>query len=131
MAYDYANDIQFVQEELEEYGRQVTLVDLGSTPANSAYPWEGPTDQTDADATLGPIWGMSIPPASREEFGITTISAEMVAQVREILLISPGADADLEQYKQLIDGDKRYRIAWTETFKPGSSVVFAFVGVAR
>ena len=123
--------IATAQRLITENGRSVTFVEFDSTPGDVAKPWGGPADpRSNPDSTLT-VDAVFVNPSGAASLGLSTETSDLVKRSEQILIVSPGASADLTIYQEIIDGSDRWKIMGIETLKPGASVMINYVGVKR
>lgn len=128
---DLAPIIATAQRLITENGRSVTLVQLDKDPPDTDKPWAGPTDPRavpEATLTLDAVF---VEPSSATRLGLSSDASELVKRSTQILIVSPGASADLTIYTEVTDGSIIWKITTVEVLKPGSSVALGFIGVKR
>lgn len=96
--FDYGEMREAADELIEEFGRQVSFVKLGSTPADAQRPWRG--EDITSDNRLDGKWAAIVPYDSKDDkdsvrFGI------MIC----IVSGSQFPSNDGETYNALIDAD--------------------------
>ena len=123
--------IETAQRLITENGRSVTFVQFDSTPGDAAKPWNGPTDpRATPDSTLT-VDAVFVPPSSASSLGLKDEVNDLVKRSEQIMIVSPGAAADLSIYQEVTDGGEQWKIVGVETLKPGASVMLNYVGVRR
>jgi hypothetical protein len=126
-----ANLIATAQRLITENGRSVTFVGYNSTLADASKPWQGAADpRATPDATLV-VDAVFVEPDSSTFLGSLSIADDLLQRTDQILIVSPGAAADLTIYQEIIDGAERWKINEVRELKPGSSVALNFVLVRR
>lgn len=131
MAFDYSGVAATAVTLIEQFGRQVTLVQLDSTPADSGKPWRGASDPEATPDNTESVYAAWVPPSSASELGLSTMVDFAMVQRMEAILIIPATTADISTFDQVLDGTTRYTIEFTEVLKPGPTVVLQFVGVKK
>lgn len=128
---DTANVIQTAQRLITANGRSVTFVNFSSTLQNSSRPWLGAADpRATPDNTLT-VDAVFVEPSSAVRLGLSQEASDLVKNSEQIMIVSPGATADLSIYQEVDDDSVRWKIEAVETLKPGAAVLLAFVGVKR
>lgn len=126
-----ASVIATAQRLITANGRSVTFVEFNSTPGDVAKPWNGPTNpRTTPDSTLT-VDAVFVPPSSAASLGLKAETSDLMKRSEQVMIVSPGASADLSIYQEIIDGSDRWKIVGTETLKPGDDVLLNYVGVRR
>lgn len=122
MAYDYTPNITLAEGMIEKYGRAVSLVKLTSAQAASK-PW-----RVDAAPPAAATSGTKSTYAAF--IGYTkSLGEEFMKDVSEVALIA--GDFDVEQYHILVEGNIRWKIVRSQTFKPGDKRIVHFVGLSK
>ena len=131
MAFDYTGVLATARELTEEFGREITLQRLGTTPADSAKPWRGPANPMSPVAAEVVLNGVSVPPDSLRELGLMVQSPELVQRSKIIFIAGPDADdTDISTFNNLVDADgKIYRVVVIHTLKPALVQLLHFIGV--
>lgn len=124
--------IATAQRLITENGRAVTLVQFNTTPSNSDKPWLGPADpRSSPDSTLA-VDAVFVNPGETFSLGASFKVSDLMKRSEQIMLVSPGASADMSLYNEVIDTDgSKWKIDQIEVLKPGTSVALVYVGVSR
>lgn len=131
MAEFDAEILAVAQELITENGRSVTLIAFDSTEQNAAQPWNGPADpRAVPDATLA-VDAVFVDPSSARSLGVSRPVEDLVKRYSAIMMISPGAQVDLSQYQEVLDGTNRSRVESIESLRPGGTTFIHFLGVVR
>jgi hypothetical protein len=132
MAKSYTANIATAQRLVTKFGRSVTLVEYDSTLADVAKPWDGPADARTAPDTALVLDAVFVQPGgSSEQLGIASFSEDLLSEMEQILIVSPGAAIDLSTFHAVLDGTTYWKIVRTESLKPGPDLVLGFIGVKR
>jgi hypothetical protein len=114
-----------------ENGRTMTFTKLGSTPVDPAEPWR---EDTGADDTAIPVIVLET------EFENEDIDGQLVRRGDKKMLVAAsaletaapsGADTDLEDYDQLLDGTTEWKIERVIPTRPGDPRVIYEVHVRK
>ncbi len=114
---------------IAKHGRVITFIEFNATPANPAFPWEGPADPRASPARSLVTVGCFVEPDSLQRLGATTKFQELLQRSDKICLVS-GTNA-LEGYNEVIDGTQYFKITGVELLQPGNNKILYFVGTAR
>ena len=134
MAKDYNKVAETALRLLKEAGRQVTFLKFDDTPDSAAKPWASNADlRTGAASVLTKLFVVSVHPTDINLLGIRIRNEDLMANLREILIIAPGKDfqEDLAKYQELDDGTHRFRISFMERLKPAGVTVLWYAGVTE
>ncbi len=131
-SFDYAPLVADAQALIAEFGRSVTFVAFDTTAADPAMPWNGPTDPRGTPSASLAASAVFVEPASASKLGLNTTDNDMVKRSEQIMMVAPGASADMSVYQEVVDSDSsRWKIEGISVLKPADTVVLAFVGVRR
>lgn len=127
---DYTKLAATAQRLVENSGRDITLVEFNTTPADASKPWRGASDpRTTPDATLA-VSGVFVEPSSATKLGMSTEVSDLLKRSSQIIIVA--STADLKSYNEVIDSDSsRWKIVGMETLKPGDTTLLYFIGVQR
>ena len=128
---EYADFISTAQELITEFGRSITLVQFDGIPATPAQPWKGATDPRAAPTASLILDAVFVEPASAVKLGLAAESSDLIKRSEQILMVSPGADADVQIYHEVIDNHENWKIQGVTILRPGAEVVLAFIGVKQ
>lgn len=121
--FDYTSLIATGLRLVQKYGRKMTLVQLSSTPADAAKPWQGtatpPAAATDGSLEVDAVF---VGP-------IKSLGEEFLKDVEEVALIVSATD--LSGYHVVVDDSVRWNIVRHSSFKPGDSRVLTYMGLKR
>ena len=123
--------IATAQRLITENGREVTFVQFDSTPGDANKPWNGPTDPRAAPDSTLVLDAVFVAAGAAGGLGLSETVSDLLKRSDQIMIISPGASADMSIYQEVIDGGERWKVVGVETLKPGSSVLINYVGVKR
>ncbi len=115
---------------VKENGRSVTLIKHNATLADSAQPWEGPTNARTLPASTAKLDAVFFNPATLAKLGISFESTDLVPRAEQIMMVIPGA-VNVEEFQEVLDGSVYWKIGHVEIFKPGSTTVLAYIAVGR
>jgi hypothetical protein len=130
---DYAALAATARALVEANGRQVTLRQLATTPADAAKPWRGATNPASPAAASATPYGVAVPPSSATSLGMSTHDNDLVKRSEQIFIITPvaGEALDYSDMTELVDGGEPYRIVGVEKLRPADVTLLYFIGVAR
>lgn len=116
---------------IEANGRTMTFTKLGSTPLNPAEPWREDSGVDDTDITVIVL---------ESEFENEDIDGTLVRRGDKKMLVAAssieanapsGADTDLEDYDELLDGGTPWKIERVLPTRPGEPRVMYEVQVRK
>lgn len=123
--------ITTAQRLIKENGRSVTLIGFNTTVAVADKPWDGPTDPRVSPAATLVLSAVFVQPASATKLGLGLETSDLIQRAEQIMIIAPGAEANLGLYQEVDDGGERWKISGVEILRPGSLLILAFIGVKR
>lgn len=130
-SFDYAEIQEVSQTLIEEFGRQITFVQLKSTPDDGAKPWLGSsTPRTNPVATLT-VFGTFAEPESLERLSKQSVSGDFVKSAEQVLIVS--TLENLLKFDEVIDSadGSSYKIYNIQELSPGKVNVLQYVRVQR
>lgn len=122
------------QRLIQKNGRQVQLVQLVSANEDDFKPWRGP--DPGGSETLTSIYAAFVPPNTVRQFGLTSLglgseTVDLMARSEQIAIICP-VDIDARDYEAVIDDDgTRWTVEATQTLRPGTVEMLAFLALRR
>lgn len=130
MAFDYTEISETAVELVAEFGRQVTFVELGDTPADPTKPWRAASaPRSSPKRTLG-LMAVLVEPASIDTLGRESAVVDFVKRSTQIAIVA--TSEDLEHYNEVHDEDGSvWRIQGSSELKPGSTRLLYFVGLSK
>lgn len=130
MAFDYQPIIDTATELLTEFGRSIVVQRLDQTASDAARPWRGPADTTAGFAATVDTVAAAVPPSSAKQLGLSSVPADQLARIEQILIVAPTA-VSLTEFDQVADGGESWEIEFVEELKPADDTLLSFVGVRR
>lgn len=121
--------LPMINRLLKKHGRPLTFIELSATPANPAFPFEGPTNPQASPTRSLTTVGTFVEPDSLQRLGLSTKIEELLQRSDRICLV-PGP-ADLKGYNVVTDEGESYKILAIETLRPGTTTLLSFVGTLR
>lgn len=132
MAIDYIELAAMVEEMIDEFGRTIDLVKLGSTNDDVTKPWRGSTTPR-TTGTIVPATGVFVGPTSVAELGFLATDIEFTKRAEQILIVSAkktGAN-EIEDFHEVVDNTIRWRILKVHLLKPGATRLLYFIEVKQ
>lgn len=119
---------------IKSNGREITLVKLDETAADSAKPWQGPTVVNDASASLV-TRGVFVPPNTVRQFGLSSLGEGteiegLLTHSEQVIIIAQG-DVDVRDFSKVIDRGEEWGIIGYQVLRPGDLGILSFLGVRR
>lgn len=127
---DVAKLIATAQRLIKDNGRPVTFIRHDETLADTAKPWEGPTDARAAPSETKNLDAVFVQPASAVRLGMTTEQSDLIMQSEQIMIVAPGT-VDLLRFQEVLDGGVYWKITMVEILRPGPTTILGFVGIKR
>lgn len=115
---------------IKENGREVTFIKHNTTLADSAQPWEGPTNARTLPASTVKMDALFFSPSVAEKLGISFESTDLMTRAEQILMVIPGT-VNVEEFQEVLDGSVYWKIGHVEIFKPGTVTALAYIFVGR
>lgn len=114
-------------------GTAVSLVRLGSTPADSSKPWRGQANPRSPAAETVAGFGVFVQPAAAERLGIAALDSDFVKRAEAIAIVTLSTTPvnDIKKFDELVVGAQRWRIQGVEQLKPATTTLLYFVSVAQ
>ena len=135
MAFDYSKFANTAVRMVKHFGVEVTLMKNDATAANSAKPWEGPTNKESLDgATRVEVSAVFLEPADAERLGLSHEMTDMLRRSSRIAIIAPAIneDEDFSEFQTLKESDTvTWRISAVHTLKPASTTLVYYMGLVR
>lgn len=127
----YDEMLETVQELLEEFGRDITLIKFGQDPAVVGKPWN---DRDVSGDTSIVIRAAIVPPSATKNFGIQSLGsgvrqADLFAISEKIFIVE--GPTDVTDYDQVLDNGEYYFIKVSQTLEPGDTLLLSYLGVRR
>lgn len=119
---------------VKENGREITLIKLDETPADSNKPWVGPTTANDSSSDVI-TRGVFVPPNTVRQFGLTALGEGtevegLLTKSEQVVIIAQG-DIDVRDFSKIIDRGEEWGIIGYQVLRPGDTGVLSFIGVRR
>lgn len=130
---DYTELATEAQTLVAGTGRSVTFVQLDRDPADPSKPWRGASDPRATPESTVAGSAVFVEPSSATALGMSTEIVDSLVKRSEAIMIvalGPTVTADLQDYDEVIDGSKTWRIEGVEKLQPADVVLLYFVGVA-
>lgn len=140
MAQDYTEFVELADELLEEFGRDVVLLNTQADPEDANKPWNGPLQfdnttvppsrRVEAKAVfVGEIVELTQGKASGQK---TRTPDPFLTQFgTDTFLVSGSLNQDIRDFDVLVDGTEIWKIKNVATLKPGDTVVLYAIQVAK
>lgn len=128
---NFAKAAALAKRLIEANGRNVTVVKMSQTAANSAQPWRA--SEATPEASYGVI--AAIVPATGSGLGrqrvVDGTLEDSYDQVALVAASSLPAGVSLEGFTFLDDGSTRWKIGTVETLNPAATTVLYSIGLRR
>lgn len=118
------------QRLIKANGRSVTFIRHDQSLADSAKPWQGPTDARATPNDTSVQDAVFVDPTEASKLGIASNQSDLVMNSEQIMMLSPGA-VDLTTFQEVLDDGTYWKIMVIQLLRPGSVAALAFVGVKR
>lgn len=132
MAFDYSDISQVAADLIEEFGKDVTIRKLSTSPADAAKPWRGSESLPDTRVTVKAVF---VNPQSTMELGVleSTLAPGGIKKGNQILLIAAQAatGTDILEFDQVLEGGKTYGIENIHLLAPGPVRLLYILEVSR
>jgi hypothetical protein len=126
---DYIDFIQTAREMIDEFGRDIQLIELSNVPKDTEKPWKGPGVPTSANQM--DIVGCFVPP-SGNNFGKNWVSEELLSRAEQICMTATIPNIDLKKFHLIKDDDNTFwNIKWGQELRPGPLSILYIFGVSR
>jgi hypothetical protein len=130
MAFDYTEFADLSAELIEEFGRPITLIELGDVPEVGAQPWLGADAPRTAVAATLSTFGVFVEPSVLERLGESYVTSDFLKRATQIALVY--AATDISQMDEIIEADgARNAITGVSRLRPATTDLLWFVGTAR
>ena len=127
---DLVKLVATAQRLIKANGRAVTFIRHDETLADTAKPWDGPTNARTTPDESEAMDAVFVPPASAVRLGLTTEQSDLIIRSEQIMIVSPGT-VDLSRFQEVLDDGIYWKINMVELLKPGTTVLLGFVGIKR
>lgn len=121
--------VALAQRLIKKRGRSVTFKELGRTPADPLYPFEGPTSPEASAVRTLTTFGCFVEPDSLQRLGLSTKLEELIQRSDRIMLVA--GQSSLDGYNVVVDEGQTYQLSGFETLRPGLVTLLHFVGTLR
>ena len=129
--FDYSVLAARASALVTRFGRTVTFLQLNPTPADPAMPWRGATDPEAAPPVTQEASAVFVAPASASALGMSSnLALDALVQRSQAILIAAAGAVPLENFQEVVDGNRTWRIVGTEKLQPGNTALLYFVGLA-
>jgi hypothetical protein len=113
-------------------GRSVVFNKLGKTPADPAFPWEGPADPRSPIQATVTARGSFVEPDNASRLGFDAQTSELVKQSQQIMIVGqPTTGETLEDFDEVVDGAETWKITLVTKLKPADVTLLYFVGLKK
>ncbi len=131
--FDYTELANTAKSLVEEFGREMTFVQLDRDVAVAAQPHRGATDPRATPEKEVAGFAVVVPPSSASALGTSVVIQELLKGAGAIMIaaLGPGATDDLLDFDEVVDGTKRWRITdGGQKLEPGDTTLLYFLPVA-
>ena len=130
MAFDYQSIINDAVELIEDFGREVTFIELNDTASNPLKPWLGTAAPRSSPRQTLDLFGVFCEPESMERLGNDAVTEDFIKKSQQIMIVH--SPVELAAFDEVLDTDgSRWRIIDMSKLKPGPALVLYFVSLKR
>lgn len=117
---------------IKKNGREITLIGLNETAADTSKPWKGPATGGETDLIVS---GVFVPPNTVRQFGLTALGEgtefmDLITLSEQVIIIAQG-DIDIRTFTEVLDRSERWGIIGMQVLRPGDVTLLSFIGVRR
>jgi len=124
MSFDYSKALELAQKAVRNYGRTISLVELG-VATDETKPWSSPV----GTETLKEASGLFVEPGAASKLGLNVDLTDFLKRSKQICVVA--TSEDLRKYHQIKDGNQYWTITGMSALKPGDLAVLWFIGVGE
>ena len=129
--FDYAEIREIAEELIEEFGRQITFVQLDSTASTPAKPWRGNTAPRGNPIQTLTLYGVFVEPESLERLGKQRVSNDFIKSAGQVLIVASAVDLGVfDEVVDLVD-DSEYKIDNHQMLNPGDEIILHYFRLQR
>jgi len=130
MAFDYSPVLNDAIEIVQEFGRNLTFVELGDTPADPLKPWRGAAAPRSSPKRTFTVPGVLVEPSTLDALGRDDAIQDFVAQSTQIAIVA--TTENLDDYNEVHDTDGSvWTIQGFSVLKPGPTQLLVYVGLSK
>lgn len=129
-----AQEAEDAKTAIEAEGRAITLVQLATTPADTAKPWRGNAGPRTTPLASMASYGLFVQPSSSTALGYRIATPELLKRADQVCIIGAGSDwtGDIEDFDEIIDTDNsRWKIVHTEKLQPSEFPILFYLWLQR
>lgn len=128
MAVDYTSLAAVAAELISANGREVEFIRLSRVLDSPTQPWRGTADPRTTPDDSVEVSAVFVHPNSARDLGFVTITPEMIPAEAKTIIVAADSGEDLEDFDEVIDDGKYYKITRSDKLQPGSvPLVYFFV----
>jgi len=126
MAINYTSILTTAQRLINANGRTVFIIRLNRALDDSDKPWRGTADpRTSPDATQS-LKAVFVSAGSASNLGFLTESPETIPFEHKFMITAAVTGVELEDYDEVVDDSKYYKIVRCQKLQPGDTAVLYF-----
>lgn len=131
MAFDYSEFAALSEELVAEFGRVVTFVELGDTPASPSQPWKGAASPRGTPVQTLDLSAVFVEPSSLDSLGDNELAQDFLKRSTSVALVY--SSVELSSFDEILDNSdgSRWKITGLSKLKPGDTLLLYYVGLSR
>lgn len=119
---------------IDTNGRDITVIKLGQTPADSSKPWRGATNPRATPEASITLKGTFVELGDATRLGIIAEGSDILKRISKVVMALPTTEtSDLEEFDEILDTEdsKRYGIEQVQRLKPGTVTMLYYFMLRR
>jgi hypothetical protein len=128
--FDYDEIREIAEELIEEFGRQITFVQLDSTASTPSKPWRANTAPRGNPVQTLQLYGVFVEPESLERLGKQRVSNDFIKSAEQVIIVA--FNGSLGDFDEVIDSDgSRWTVHNIQELAPGDSGILHYFRAQR